>query len=149
MVGLSVGFWNIAGARDKFENEIVRNWLFNHDFVIISESKSKGSPSVPGFIAINNCKNNHGGVVALVKASLYPNVSMIDVEYEGVIAFELSCAPGLRFVGMYNEPTDSSYFRPTTLATISNYVRSGKQCVVIGDLNARLKRNVLDILDEK
>ena len=74
---------------------------------------------------------------------------MIDVEIEGVIAFELSCAPGLRFVGMYNEPTDSLYFRPTTLASITKHVRSGKQCIVIGDLKARLGRNVLDIVDER
>ena len=149
MVGLSIGFWNIAGARDKFENELVRNWLFKHDIVIISETKTRGTPSVPGFVAINNSKSNHGGVVALVKAGLYPKVSMIDVENEGVIAWELSCAPGLRFVGMYNEPMDSLYFRPTTLASITRHVRSGKHCIVIGDLNARLGKNVHDIVEEQ
>ena len=149
MVGLSIGFWNIAGARDKFENELVRNWLFNQDIVIISETKTRGTPSVPGFVAINNSKSNHGGVVALVKAGLYPKVSMIDVDIEGVIALELSCAPGLRFVGMYNEPTDSLYFSPTTLASITSHVRSGKHCIVIGDLNARLGRNVHNIVEER
>ena len=86
MVKLSIGFWNIAGARNKFESDIVRDWLFLHDFVIISETKTRGTPSVPGFVAINNSKSNHGGIVALVKAALYPNISMIDIEYEGVIA---------------------------------------------------------------
>ena len=146
MVKLSIGFWNIAGARNKFESDIVRDWLFLHDFVIISETKTRGTPSVPGFVAINNSKSNHGGIVALVKAALYPNISMIDIEYEGVIAFELSCAPGLRFVGMYNEPTDSLYFRPTTLASITRHVASGKHCVVVGDLNARLGKNIHDIV---
>jgi exonuclease III len=138
MVDLTIGFWNIAGARDKFENERVRNWLFNQDIVIISETKTKGTPSVPGFIAINNSKSNHGGVVALVKVGLYPKISMIDVEIDGVIALELSCAPGLRFVGIYNEPTDSLYFRPTTLSAITRHKRSGKYGITVGDLNARL-----------
>ena len=149
MVKLSIGFWNIAGARNKFESDIVRDWLFLHDFVIISETKTRGTPSVPGFVAINNSKSNHGGIVALVKAALYPNISMIDIEYEGVIAFELSCAPGLRFVGMYNEPTDSLYFRPTTLASITRHVASGKHCVVVGDLNACLGKNIHDIVTSR
>ena len=137
MVGLSIGFWNIAGTHDKFENDLVRNWLFKHDIVIISETKTRGTPSVPGFVPINNSKSNHGGVVALIRVGLYPKISMIDVEIEGVIGLELSCIPGLRLIGMYNEPTHSLYFRPTTLASITSHVRSGKYCVVIGDLNAR------------
>ena len=148
MVGLSIGFWNIAGIRDKLENDRVRTWLFKHDIVVISETKTRGTPSIPGYVPINNSKSNHGGIVTLIKSCLYPKVSMIDVQDEGVIAFELSCVPGVRFLGMYNEPIDSLYFRPTTLASIARHVRSGKQCVVVGDLNARLGVNVHDIVKE-
>ena len=143
-----MGFWNIAGAREKLENERVRNWLFNHDIVFLSETKTRGTPSVPGFVAVNNSSSNHGGIVALVKAWLYPKVSKIDVEIEGVVALEFSCISGVRFIGMYNEPTDSSYFRPTTLASIPAHVNSGKQCIVVGDMNARFGKNIHDAVKE-
>ena len=71
---------------------------------------------------------------------------MINVEEEGVIAFELSCFPGLRFCGMYNEPTDSLYFRPATLASISAHVSSGKHCIFLGDMNARMGRNADELV---
>jgi len=61
---------------------------------------------------------------------------------------EFGCIPGIRFIGMYNEPTDSLYFRPATLATISAHVSSGKHCVVVGDLNARLGSNVHDTVKD-
>ena len=95
---------------------------------------------------LSRYQSNHGSIVALVKAALYPNISMIDIEYEGVIAFELSCAPGLRFVGMYNEPTDSLYFRPMTLASITRNVASGKHCVVVRDVNACLGKSQHDLM---
>ena len=142
MVGLTVGFWNIAGVREKLEKNLVRNWLFKHDIIFLSETKTRGTPSAPGFVAINNSSSNHGGIVALVKAWLYPKISKIDVENEGVVALELSSVPGLRFIGMYNEPTDSLYFRPTTLASIPAHVSSGKLCVFVGDMNARFGKNL-------
>ena len=146
MVNISLGFWNIAGLRDKLENDRVRNWLFDHDIVVLSEIKTRGTPSVPGYTPILNSKSNHGGVVVLVKSWMYQKVSMINVEEEGVIAFELSCFPGLRFCGMYNEPTDSLYFRPATLASISAHVSSGKHCIFLGDMNARMGRNADELV---
>ena len=141
-------FWNIAGVRDKLENENVRSWLFQHDIVFLSETKTRGTPSVPGFVAINNSKSNHGGIVALVKARIYPKIRSIDVGTEGVVSLELSCVPGLRLIGIYNEPTDSLYFRPTTLASISAHVSCGKSCVVVGDMNARFGDNIHNVVRE-
>ena len=148
MVGLSVGFWNIAGVRDKLENDNVRSWFFKHDVIFLSETKTRGTPSMPGFVPINNSKSNHGGIVAFIKVRLYPKICKIDVEHEGVVAFELSCVPGVRLVGIYNEPTDSLYFRPTTLACISSHVSSGKQCIIVGDLNARLGTHIQNIVKD-
>ena len=147
MVNLSLGFWNIAGLRDKMENDLVRDWMYSHDIIVLSEIKTRGDPSLPGYTPITNSKSNHGGVSVLVRSGLYPKISMINVEDEGVIAVELSCFPGIRFCGMYNEPTDSLYFRPSTLASISAHVSSGKLCVFLGDLNARLGKNNLDLVN--
>ena len=220
---------------DKLENELVRDWAFQHNIIVLSETKTRGSPSLPGYIAINNSKYNHGGVAVLLKSWLYDKASMINVEDEGVVAFELSCIPGIRscipgirscipgirscipgirscipgirscipgirscipgirscipgirscipgirscipgirscipgirscipgirscipgirscipgirscipgirFCGVYNEPTNSPYFRHSTFAAISAHVSTGKQCVILGDLNAR------------
>ena len=100
MVNLSLGFWNIAGLRDKMENDLVRDWMYSHDIIVLSEIKTRGDPSLPGYTPITNIKSNHG-VSVLVRSGLYPKI-MINVEDEGVIAIELSCFPGIRFCGMYN-----------------------------------------------
>ena len=147
MVNLSIGFWNIASMRDKLENELVRNYMFKHDIVILSETKTKGSPSLPGFIAVNNSKSNHGGVALLIKRWLFPKLSLIDIEDEGVIWFELSCITSVRFCGMYNEPSDSSYFRHTTFASISTHLADGKSAVIVGDLNARFGHRIHDLVE--
>ena len=105
--------------------------------IVLSETKTRGSPSLQSYTAIDNSKYNHGVVAVLFKSWLYDKVSMINVEDEGVVAFELSCVPGIRFCGVYNEPTNSPYFRHSTFAAISAHVSSGKQCVFLGDLNAR------------
>ena len=122
---------------DKLENELVRDWAFQHNIIVLSETKTRGSRSLPGNTAINNSKYNHGGVAVLFKSWLYDKVSMINAEDEGVLAFELSRVPCIRFCGVYNEPTNSPYFRHSTFPTISAHASSGKQCVFLGDLNAR------------
>ena len=80
---------------DKLENELVRDWAFQPNIIVLSETKTRGSPSLPGYIDINNSKYNHGGVAVLLKSWLYDKVSMINVGGEGVVAFELSCIPGI------------------------------------------------------
>ena len=71
----------------------------------------------------------------------------MDVDDEGTVRFELSCIPGVIFCGMYNEPSDSSYFRPETFASIPAHLESGKLSVIVGDMNARLGSRV-HLLDE-
>ena len=107
---ISIGFWNIGKMQDKMEMELVRDWANSHDLIVLSETKTTASPSVPGFVAINNSKFRHGGVAVLVKRYLYPLVCSIDIEDEGLIWFELSCVPGVLFCGIYNEPSDIPYF---------------------------------------
>ena len=127
---------------NKLEGELVRKWCMLHDIVVLSETKTTASPSLPGFVAINNSKHRHGGVAVLIKRYLYPSVSYVDVDDEGAIWFELRCVPGVMFCGMYNEPSDSPYFRPATFASIPAHLESGKHCVIVGDLNARLGTRV-------
>ena len=122
MVNVSIGFWNIAGLRDKLESELVRNWILSHDFITLTEIKTRGIPSFPGYTAIPNNPSNHGGIVILVKSKFYYQISMINVDEKGVIAIEFASMSGLRFCGLYNEPSDSLYFRPGTLASISAHV---------------------------
>lgn len=125
MVRVTIGFWNIAGVRDKFENELVKDWLFYHDIIVFSEIKTRGTLSAPRFVAIKNSNSNHGVIVVLVKSHLYPKVNKIDVTTEGVVALEFSFMQGDRFIALYNEPTESLYFRPTTLASMPAHVNSG------------------------
>ena len=133
--------------RDKLDGDLVRDWCSKHDIVVLSETKTTVSPSLPGFVSINNSKHRHGGIAVLIKRYLYHSVSYVDVDDEGAIWFELSCVPGVMFCGMYNEPSDSSYFRPGTFASIPAHLESGKHCVIVGDLNARLGTSVHSVDD--
>ena len=133
--------------QDKLEMDLVRDWSKTHDIIVLSETKTTASPSLPGFVAINNSKHRHGGVAVLIKRYLFPQVSHIDIDDEGVIWFELSSLPGIIFCGMYNEPSDSTYFRHETFASIPAHIEDGKQAVIVCDLNARLGSNVHSIME--
>ena len=61
MVGLSLGFWNIAGVRNKLENECVRNWLYKHGVIVLSETKTRGPPQYLGL-----CKSTTVIVITVV-----------------------------------------------------------------------------------
>ena len=110
--------------------------------MVLSETKTTSAPSIPGFIAINHSKSRRGGLAVLVKRKLYPFITNVDLQDEGVIWYELTVVPGVKFCAMYNEPTDSLYFRPETFASISAHLASGKPCVICGYLNARLGQAV-------
>ena len=69
VVMISIGYWNIHGTSDKLESDSVRDWIFLHDIVVLSETKTIASPSVPGYVAVNNSKSRRGGVAMLVRAS--------------------------------------------------------------------------------
>ena len=82
---ISIGYWNIHGTSDKLECESVRDWIFLHDIVVLSETKTIASPSVPGYVAVNNSKSRRGGVAMLVSRKLFPCITAINTEDEGVI----------------------------------------------------------------
>ena len=87
-------------------------WKIGFSYTVtISETKTRGTQSAPGFVAINSSKSNPGDAVALVKGALYPMISMVKIQYKGVIALELSCSPGLRFVGIYKKLANTLHFR--------------------------------------
>ena len=143
---ITIGYWNIHGTRDKLEDEHVRDWFSQHDIVVLTETKTQAQPSIPGFVAVNHSKCRRGGIAILFKRKLYPYVTAIDVQDEGVIWYELTVIPGVKFCAMYNEPTDSSYFRPETLASISAHLSTGKLCVLGGDINAKLGCTVKELI---
>ena len=126
----------------------MRDWCSLHDIIVLSETKTTAAPSLPGYVAINNSKYRHGGVAVLIKRYLFSKVCFVDVEDEGSVWFELSCVPGVLFCGMYNEPSDSSYFRPETFTSIPAHLDSGKNVVIVGDLNSRLGFRVHAISEE-
>ena len=139
---LRIGFWNIGGMRDKLESELVRLWCYEPDIIVLPEKKTTATPSIPGFVAINNSKHRHGGIAVLLKRWLFSQVCFIDINDEGVIWLELSNIPGVKFCGMYNEPTDSPYFGHSTFASILAHLDEGKDVIIVGDLNARIGNHV-------
>ena len=49
---------------------------------------------------------------------------------------------------MYNEPTDSPYFRHGTLASVPAHLNNGMQCIIVGDLNSRLGHPVQSLVEQ-
>ena len=62
--------WNIAGAREKLQNERIHRFLCEFDIIWILETKCIKSKKVPGFITYHNPSvhgSHRGGVLLLVK----------------------------------------------------------------------------------
>ena len=74
----------------------------------------------------------------LVKCSLVPMITMVNMSIEGQIWMELSCCTGVRYGGVYIPPDDSPYYDPALLGALESQVRDCDQTVVMGDLNARV-----------
>ena len=121
------------GSLNKLEKAFVHSWLLTCDIVVLTETKTKGMISVPGFI----CIGNDGGVGVIVKRHLHADISWIDTAIQDQTWFKFKSVPDVIFGGLYIRPRDSSYYTPVTLASITQKCESGDRCIIIGDFNSR------------
>ena len=74
------------GSLNKLERPVVLLWLLTCDVVVLTETKTSGSISVPGFV----CIGNDGGVGVIVKRHLHADLSYVDAAAQDQIWFKFS-----------------------------------------------------------
>ena len=133
--------WNICGLKNKLQNNELLNFFLGYDIIWITEIGGTLVKSIPGFdIYVNKSKQNdhRGGIMMLVKCSLAPFVTKVNMLIEGQIWMELSCCAGVRYGGVYIPPDDSPYYDPALLGALESQVKGYDRVIVMGDLNARV-----------
>ena len=105
--------WNIAGARDKLENESISKFLEQYDIIWLSETKRMISADMSGFISYYNPSvhgKHRGGILLLVKNYLQKYILKVNMNLESQIWLEFSFFPNISFGGVYIPPEDSQFF---------------------------------------
>ena len=133
--------WNVAGVRDKMNNQEILSFVLNFHIVWLLEIKTTAKINVPGFHTFQNSSiycGNRGGVAMLVKYSLLDFIKFVNMNSEGQIWVELSCYPGFVFGGVYIPPSDSPYFVPTCFGNLGAVMNEHENVVALGDFNSRV-----------
>jgi len=115
-------------------------WLIGRDIAVITEIHCQRAPPVTGFLLLENCKGERGGVAVYVKDWLATTVCDVDTSCDDQVWFSLSIFPRRRFGGMYIPPMNSDYYDPSQFAMLEAQFMRFRGCslVVVGDQNARL-----------
>lgn len=141
---LKIVSWNINSVKTKIEKGHVDSFLRNYDVVCLNEIKTRLPVAFPGFVSFvsfDKENGNRGGTCVLVRDYLSRYLYDIDMSIADQVWFRLNCVPCVLFGACYVPPSDSSYFDYTQLSSIQEKVKScknGDECLVIGDLNARV-----------
>ena len=109
--------------------------------IILSEIKISKLPHVPGFVPIiaKTANVKRGGLVVLVRSSLYTDLCHVDNTCNDQLWFSFSSIPDVQFCGAYVTPTSSPYFSEADIANLqAKTLNRTKSYVVMGDLNARM-----------
>lgn len=125
--------------------------MSKHDIVVLSEiHRATVNKHAPGFIPIvadNESSNHRGGVVVLFKYSIYSEVYSVDKSVPEQVWFRLRSVPNVQFCGAYGAPSDTPYFKESSLAELQAKSCDGdKHYVIVGDMNARCGNNVQQLV---
>ena len=83
--------WNIAGARDKLEDESICKFLEQYDIIWLSETKHIISADMSGFVPYYNPSvhgEHRGGILLLVKNYLQKYILKVNMNLESQIWLE-------------------------------------------------------------
>ena len=95
--------WNIAGAREKLNNENIIKHLRQFDVVWILETKMIKTTEISGFIPYyqpSRHGEHRGGILLLVKNYLEKYILNVNMNFESQIWLELSIYPKISFGGI-------------------------------------------------
>ena len=140
--------WNIAGARDKLNNDQneAKKFVDKFDVIWILETKHIKSTEISGFIPYHNPSTHgqhRGGILLLVKNYLRKYIQNVNMDFEGQIWLELSLYPNISFGGVYIPPVDSRFFDQSLMANMNAHIEKKRKVVILGDFNARPGRPII------
>ena len=131
--------WNIAGAREKLNNEDIVKHLRQFDIVWILETKIIKTTKISGYIPYYKPSihgEHRGGILLLVKNYLEKYILNVNTDFESQIWLELSIYPKISFGGIYIPPEDTVYYDQSLIANMNAYIEN-KNVVILGDFNSR------------
>ena len=146
---LKICSWNIAGLKDKLQDQCILEFVMKFDLVFILESKTYFNLNVPGFEVYTNVSSsgqNRGGVVMLLKSHLSSDVLNVNADDEGQIWLTMSWWPTVKIGGVYIPPHDSPYYGPELHGALAAHTFPPGNVIVVGDFNGRV--GMLNILNE-
>ena len=91
---------------------------------------------------------NRGGTCVLIKNYLSSQLTEIDISKPDQVWLNLRCLPSILFGFLYIPPHDSPYFSETRFSSIQEKLKTEKsvrECVLVGDINARMGRKVIEL----
>ena len=142
---LSVCYWNIGSAKDKFDKTNLVRSLSRHDLIFVSEIKSSGDLYMNGYVqyrcTLTDRYVNRGGLCLFVRNSLVSFVKNVTYDGDDAIWIEFGHIRDIVFGGTYIPPSDSPYFDETLFANLQEKIRTlfnGKNVVIGGDMNSRV-----------
>lgn len=128
--------WNIAGLKDKLQDNSILQFVMTFDIVFLLEAKQYFSLTVPRFNVYANVSRvgqHRGGVVMLVKCKLTDDIINVDTGSEGQIWITMSWWPDQKIGGVYIPPSDSPYFSSTQHGTLASHTVNPDDVIARGD----------------
>ena len=141
MTQLKICSWNIAGLKDKLQDENILRFIMEFDVIFIQESKRYFHLNVPGFNVYTNVSTagqHRGGMVMLLKCYLSDEVLNVNTDDESQIWLTMSWWPSFKFGGIYIPPDDSPYYSPVLHGKLAAHTLPPDNVIVLGDFNGRV-----------
>ena len=146
--------WNINAVKTKLEKTNVYDMIKDYDVISLNEIKTPLKVSCPGYISLTSrdmSNPSRGGTCVLIKNQLISQVSDVDLSNPDQVWLQLKCLPGILFGFVYVPPHDSPYFSETSFSAIQEKLKtvsSVNECVIVGDINARLGKKLRELPDD-
>lgn len=97
--------WNIAGLKDKLQDNMILQFVMSFDIVFLLEAKQNFNSTVPGFDVYTNVsrvgQHRGGGVVMLVRCILTDDIINVDTDSEKHIWITMSWWPNQKIGEVY------------------------------------------------
>ena len=146
--------WNINAVKTKLEKTNVYDMIKEYDLISLNEIKTPLKISCPGYISLTSrdmSNPSRGGTCVLIKNQLISQVSGLDLSIPDQVWLQLKYLPGILFGFVYVPPHDSPYFSETSFSAIQEKLKtvsSVNECIIVGDINARLGKKVRELPDD-
>ena len=127
-------------------------WLVKNDVVFLSEIKTSGNFSMPGYMTIlSNTKNGlRGRCAILVKNSLCSEILSLDITNNDQMRINFRFDPHTLYGGCYIPPHDPPYYDIECYTNIQEIIKLNpdKDILLLGDMNARFGASSMNLVND-